>query len=219
MLVVVPLLTSVAAAQALRLVDADGVVHVTNLPTDPRYRGVAGGSANTQDSFRRSAREPRQYTELIREISHQHDVDPTLVAAVIQAESAFDPTALSSKGAAGLMQLMPQTASALGVLDRFDPHENIRGGVRHLRYLLDRYRGRVALALAADNAGEGALDAHGGIVPYRETEQYVQRVLRLSGLAVSLVQRTQMLHRYPGPDAVMTYSNLPPDHPGRGVGR
>jgi len=219
MLVVVPPLTSVAAAQALRLVDADGVVHVTNLPTDPRYRGAAGGSANTQDSFRRSAREPRRYAEVIREISRQYDVDPTLVAAVIRAESAFDPTALSSKGAAGLMQLMPQTASALGVLDRFDPHENIRGGVRHLRYLLDRYRGRVALALAAYNAGEGAVDAHNGIVPYRETEQYVQRVLRLSGLTGSLAQRAQMLYRYPGPGDAMTYSNLPPDPPGRSVGR
>ena len=74
------------------------------------------------------------------------------------------------------MQLMPRTASALGVLDRFDPRENIRGGVRHLRYLLDRYRGNVAMAIAAYNAGTGAVDFHRGIPPYPETEQYVQRV-------------------------------------------
>jgi hypothetical protein len=219
MLVVGPSLTSVAPAQVLRLVDEDGVVHLTNVPSHPRYRDIAGGSAMAEERFPRAARQPGRYTELIREIARQYDVDPTLVAAMIRAESAFDPTAVSRKGAAGLMQLMPQTASALGVLDRFDPHESIRGGVRHLRHLLDRYRGQVALALAAYNAGEGAVDAHGGVVPYRETEQYVQRVLRLSGLAVSLVQRTQMLHRYPGPGDVMTYSNLPPDHPGRGVGR
>ncbi len=219
MLVVGPPLTSVAPGQAVRLVDEDGVVHLTNVPSEPRYRGVAGGSAVTEERFRRAARQPGRYTELIREISREYDVDPTLVAAVIRAESAFDPTGLSRKGAAGLMQLMPQTASALGVLDRFDPHENIHGGVRHLRYLLDRYRGQVAIALAAYNAGEGAVDAHGGVVPYRETEQYVQRVLRLSGLAASLVQRAQMLYRHPGPGDAMTYSNLPPDHPGRGVGR
>lgn len=175
MLVVGPPLTSVAPAQALRLVDEDGVVHLTNVPSDPRYRGVAGGSAVTEERFRRSARQSGRYTELIREIARQYDVDPTLVAAMIRAESAFDPSAVSRKGAAGLMQLMPQTASALGVLDRFDPHENIRGGVRHLRYLLDRYRGQVAIAVAAYNAGEGAVDAHGGVVPYRETEQFVQR--------------------------------------------
>jgi len=219
MLVGGPPLTSGAAAQALRLVDEDGVVHLTNVPSDPRYRDVAGGSPVTEERFRRSAPQPGRYTELIREIARQYDVDPTLVAAMIRAESAFDPTAVSRKGAAGLMQLMPQTASALGVLDRFDPHESIRGGVRHLRYLLDRYRGQVAIALAAYNAGEGAVDAHGGVVPYRETEQYVQRVLRLSGLTGSLVQRVQMLYRYPGPGDAMTYSNLPSDHPGRGVGR
>lgn len=213
---VAPLISS-ASAEAIRLVDADGVLHLTNVPNDPRYRGVTGGSAMTEEWFRRSARQPGQYTEMVREISRQYDVDPTLVAAVIRAESAFDPTAVSRKGAAGLMQLMPETASALGVRDRFDPRENIRGGVRHLRYLLDRYRGWVAIALAAYNAGEGTVDAHGGVVPYRETEQYVQRVLRLSGLASSLFPRAQMLYRYPGPGDAMTYSNLPPDHPGRGA--
>jgi Transglycosylase SLT domain len=93
------------------------------------------------------------YGEDIREISLQHDVDPVLVQALVRVESAFNPSAVSRKGAGGLMQLMPRTASALGVLDPFDPRENIRGGVRHLRYLLDRYRGNVAMAVAAYNAG------------------------------------------------------------------
>jgi soluble lytic murein transglycosylase-like protein len=141
-----------------------------------------------------------------------------LVEAVVRTESAFDPTATSRKGAAGLMQLMPGTASALGVLDRFSPRENIRGGVRHLRYLLDRYPGQIAIALAAYNAGERAVDTHGGIPPYRETEQYVQRVLRLSGLTWASVQPSRMLYRYSGPGDAMTYSNLPPGPPGLGAG-
>ena len=104
------------------------------------------------------------------------------------------------------MQLMPRTASALGVFDRFDPRENIRGGVRHLRYLLDRYRGNVAMAIAAYNAGEGAVDFHRGIPPYPETEQYVQRVLRQADVS----EARGGIYRYPGPDDTLIYSNLPP---------
>src|SRR5437588_322800 len=100
-----------------------------------------------------------------------------LVSALPRMPSASAGALRLIKGAGGLMQLMPRTASALGVLDRFDPRENIRGGVRHLRYLLDRYRGNVAMAIAAYNAGTGAVDFHRGIPPYPETEQYVQRVL------------------------------------------
>jgi len=140
MLVVGPPLLSAASAQALRLVDEDGVVHLTNVPGDPRYRGLVSGT--TAGWLRLSARAPGPYAHEIREIASQYNVDPVLVEAVVRTESAFDPTATSRKGAAGLMQLMPGTASALGVLDRFSPRENIRGGVRHLRYLLDRYPGR-----------------------------------------------------------------------------
>ena len=109
------------------------------------------------------------------------------------------------------MQLMPRTASALGVRDRFDPRENIRGGVRHLRYLLDRYRGNIAMAVAAYNAGEGAVDFHQGIPPYPETEQYVQRVLRQAGMLETLRRSPRPLYRYPGRDNSLIYSNLPPD--------
>ncbi len=108
-------------------------------------------------------------------------MNPALVEAVIRIESAFNPWAVSRKGAQGLMQLMPRTASALGVRDSFNPRQNIEGGVRHLRYLLDRYPGNVPLALAAYNAGEGAVDSYGGIPPYTETQQYVQKVLERTG--------------------------------------
>ncbi len=107
------------------------------------------------------------------------------------------------------MQLMPKTAAALGVPDRFDPRENIRGGVRHLRYLLDRYQGSVPLALAAYSAGEAAVDTNRGIPPYPETQQYVRRVLRHPG-PLDSGAGAAAIYRYAGPDDVVTYSNLPP---------
>jgi hypothetical protein len=208
MLVVVRPLMSAALAQPLRLVDEDGVVHLTNVPGDPRYRGLASGSGTAARWLRLSARAPGRYALEIWEIARQYNVDPVLVEAMVATESGSDPAAISPKGAGGLMQLMPRTASALGVVDRFDPRESIRGGVRHLRYLLERYQGSVVLALAAYNAGEGAVDARRGMPPYPETRQYVQRVLRRAGLADSPAS-ADALYRCLGPDDVLTYSNLP----------
>jgi soluble lytic murein transglycosylase-like protein len=108
--------------------------------------------------------------------ARQHGLDPLLVKAVILAESAGRPRARSPKGAMGLMQLMPATARRFGVADPDDPAQNVAGGTRYLRWLLDRYGGDVALALAGYNAGEGAVDRHGGIPPYRETQNYVRTV-------------------------------------------
>lgn len=197
-----------ASAEAPRLTDRDGVVYFTNVPMDPRYTKFSAASSASSGWFRVSQRALGVYVGEIREISRQYGVDSTLVEAIVRTESAFDRTAVSPKGAAGLMQLMPMTAGALGVLDRFEPQENIRGGVRHLRYLLDRYQGSVALAVAAYNAGEGAVDAHRGSPPYPETEQYVRRVLRQAGVTDSSGSK-QGLYRYAGPDDVVTYSNLP----------
>jgi soluble lytic murein transglycosylase-like protein len=113
---------------------------------------------------------------LIREAGRRHDVDPELIRAVIRQESNYDLFAVSPKGACGLMQLMPGTALRFGVSDIFDPAENVEGGVKYLRHLMDRYEGDRTLILAAYNAGEGAVDSYGGVPPYTETTDYVERV-------------------------------------------
>lgn len=115
--------------------------------------------------------------EIAAAAARRHGLDPGLVMAVAAVESGFRPGAVSPKGAQGLMQLMPRTAESLGVEDAFDPAQNLDGGARHLGQLLTLYGGDLARALAAYNAGEGAVDRHGGVPPYRETRAYVKKVL------------------------------------------
>jgi soluble lytic murein transglycosylase-like protein len=116
------------------------------------------------------------YAAEVRAAAAEFGVDEAVVRAIIHAESAFRPNAVSHAGAQGLMQLIPATASRFGVSDVFDPNQNIRGGVQYLAWLLKRYEGNLTLAAAGYNAGEGAVDRHGGVPPYAETQRYVQRV-------------------------------------------
>ena len=120
------------------------------------------------------------YTSEIREAASQFGVEEAVVRAVIHAESAYRPNAISRAGAQGLMQLIPATASRFGVADPFDPAQNIRGGVRYLAWLMKRYESNLTLVAAAYNAGEGAVDRNGGVPPYSETQRYVQRVGQLA---------------------------------------
>ena len=120
-----------------------------------------------------------KYDGLIRNVAKAHQVEPAIVKAVVHVESTFNPRATSPKGAMGLMQLMPTTAKRFGVKNAYLPRANVRGGVKYLKFLLKRYRGNIKLALAAYNAGEGAVDRVGAIPPYRETQSYVRKVLKM----------------------------------------
>lgn len=121
----------------------------------------------------------QKYQQEIASAAKQHQLDPALLRAVIHAESAFNAKALSKSGAAGLMQLMPETATDLGVTNVWHQQQNIQGGASYLSSLLKRYKGNIKLAMAAYNAGSGAVDKHQGIPPYRETQRYVERVVLL----------------------------------------
>jgi soluble lytic murein transglycosylase len=159
--------------------DDRGIVHFTNVPTKPVYRPFL----LLQPYIRHlRGKETVKFDQLIAAACQRYSVEFELVKAVIKAESAFDPFALSSAGARGLMQLMPDTAAQHGVADIHDPRSNIEGGVRHLRLLLDRFRGNLTLALAAYNAGAEAVDRYNGVPPYAETQTYVQRVLQFREL-------------------------------------
>ena len=183
-----------ASAQVFTIVDEAGVTHYTNRPCDPQYvRYVpvelcappVAPSAAAEAPPVAPASPSDDLAATIESIATRHGVDARLVEAVVRVESGGNPRAVSPKGALGLMQLMPTRATLLGVADVFDPRANLDGGVRHLRDLLARYAGNVHLALAAYNAGEEAVRRYGGIPPYRETQEYVRKVLALYSPVVS----------------------------------
>lgn len=154
-----------AAGDIYRYVDAAGVVHFTNIPTTVAFH-----------LYRKEEGPASSLAETIRRFAALYDLEEALVRAVIKAESDFDPLTVSAKGAVGLMQLLPQTAREIGIEDLRRPEENIRGGCRYLRQLLDSFGGDLDLALAAYNAGPGAVRRHGGIPPFPETQNYVRKV-------------------------------------------
>ncbi|MFZ7124868.1 MAG: transglycosylase SLT domain-containing protein [Desulfobacterales bacterium] len=166
------ILPSRSSADIYMYRDADGVLHFTNTPNSPKYRvylkSPATGNPPSQDS----------YDALIEEAAREHGVDFPLIKAVIRAESGFNHKAVSRKGARGLMQIMPANFNDLQIRNPYDPRENIMAGTRYLRWLLDRFEGKLGLSLAAYNCGPSLVERYQCVPPINETLNYVERVLR-----------------------------------------
>jgi ATP sulfurylase len=162
-----------AHADIYQYTDSKGTITLTNVPNDPRYHRII-----TEMPRPRAVISKRDLEPVIARHSRRHRLHPALVRAVIKAESDFDPMAISRAGAVGLMQLMPQTAALMEVQDVYNPDQNIGGGTKYLRQLLDRFNGNLPLALAAYNAGETAVERYQSLPPFEETRLYVKKVLR-----------------------------------------
>ena len=173
-----------ASPPIYKYVDADGVAHFTDKPDSARYRLfdlTPRGLTRSGDHYDpRLLARATQYDTLIGAAAKSAGVEPNLLKAVIVVESGFNPRAVSRRGAVGLMQLMPATATRFGVSNRYDPRQNVRGGALYLGFLINRFRQNVRLALAAFNAGEDAVDRNAGqIPPFSETLEYVPKVLKI----------------------------------------
>lgn len=209
-----------ADAQIFSWRDERGSLVVSNVPPGTNL-GVASFPVADSDTIRTTRAvaptRARSFDDVIEKHASTHGIRTDLVRAVIQVESAFNPRAVSSKGAMGLMQLMPTVARQFGVANAFDPSENIRAGVAYLRQLLDRYRGDERLALAAYNAGPGAVDRFGQTVPpFRETRDYVTRIKGLAGASTTVVSAAgPSVHIYRiveniGGREIVRYTDQPP---------
>lgn len=170
-----------AHADIYRYEDSEGIVHFTDAPTDKRFIVFMRDIKKDKELRTRlklsSTVNPAEYESIIKNCSEKYGVNIPLIKAVIHAESGYNPNAVSVKGASGLMQLMPGTARSLRVTDSFNPKDNVEGGVKYLRFLLDTFRGDVSLALAAYNAGLSKVAKYRGIPPYNETKNYVNKVI------------------------------------------
>src|SRR5881409_1755263 len=192
--------------------ERDGVLYISSVETprpSPALPAPALSAAQIAD------RAPVPYRDLIRAAAARHGLAPELVESVIRVESNFEARAVSSKGARGLMQLMPATAARLGVRNSFDPEENIRGGMKHMRNLLNMFDNDLVLSLAAYNAGENLVQRTGRVPGFRETHDYVRSITRRYG-RTHLVPANEtppaplLMFKYMDRDGVLHLTNIPP---------
>ena len=164
-----------AQADIYLYIDSEGVLHFTNTPTSSNYKVYM-----RETPMRPKAWRPIQnYDDVINEAARENGLSSSLLKALIHVESYFNPRAVSKKGALGLMQIMPQNLELLDISDPFDPWENIMGGARYLKAMIERFNGQLPLALAAYNAGPSAVERYQNIPPYDETQRYVEKVMKL----------------------------------------
>jgi hypothetical protein len=218
-------LPRLCSADIYQFTDEKGVVHFSNVNVGAgkKYKKVRSEISEKQaKTAPRSAAPsrapisssgiPSAYVDIINTACNRHGVDPSLVHAIVKVESDFNPYALSRKGAMGLMQLMPQTAVDMKVGNSFNPHDNIDGGVRYLRYLMDRYEGNLRLALAAYNSGETAVKKWGTVPPYRETQDYVQRIMKIYGGTEKTFRPRYTIYMGYGEDGSLVFTDDPSKH-------
>lgn len=198
-----------AAAQVYKRTARDGTTYFTNIQPNPSRQRVALTRPTSYERTRPAA-DYGTYSQEIAEAAARHAVPERLIWAVIRVESGFDPRAVSARGARGLMQLMPETAAILGVRDAFNPRENIDGGARHLRAMMERFRYDLPLALAAYNAGERPVASYRGIPPYPETREYVARVLRYYGAPPAWELQGSGIQQLVQRDGTVVYTNVAP---------
>ncbi len=208
---------SIAASEAdvYRYVDENGVVCYTDVPVDKRAERIIRTPVAQKDTAGTS--EQKGFYSIVKEKANKYEIDPSLVHAVIKAESNGNPYAISRKGAMGLMQLMPTTASELRVGNPFDPEDNIDGGTRYLKSLIERFNGDLVLALAAYNAGPKAVERSGSVPPISETKHYVKKVLSIyNGKTynpvspnLSVRERPEPIYRVLNEDGSVLFTNSP----------
>jgi soluble lytic murein transglycosylase len=173
---------SISSAEIYRFVDKRGVIHYTNIPSGKKFKKISATKTTRVKRYagkKSLAQKPLYYSHIVDNTSRKYNLEPSLINAIIKVESNWNSTAVSHKGAQGLMQLMPYTAKNLNVKNPFNPQENIEGGAKYVRMLLDKFNGDIPLALAAYNAGPKKIEKFRGIPPIPETRQFVDRVLAL----------------------------------------
>lgn len=225
--VILILLVSAIAAEAdiYRYVDDNGVACYTDAPLNKKAeRIIRTGPSDIQKDTKGTSKNQvetktqKDFHSIVVDKANKYEIAPSLVHAVIKAESNGNPSAVSKKGAMGLMQLMPTTASDLSVRNPFDPEENIDGGTRYLKYLIDKFRGDLTLALAAYNAGPKLVEKTGSVPRISETKEYVKKVLSLyngktyhpvSASAQSLVSTPERIYRVVAEDGTVLFTNSP----------